>query len=99
MEPRHLRAAARALGVSPYAVADLYRDADGDMYLEAIRGIADADHVPQLGTQTWATLEIVDAKLRRTTAKTFKAFEVIKCPDKRIKWDGMDAGSQAIVQA
>lgn len=55
--------------------------------------------MPQLGTQTWASLELVDAKLRRTTGKTFKAFEVIKCQDKRIGWDGYDPGSQAIVQA
>lgn len=33
LEPRRLRAAGRALGVAPYAVADLYRNADGDLYV------------------------------------------------------------------
>jgi|GEM_PF-3199719 len=99
LEPARLRQAARALGVAPYAVAELYHDAQGDLYLQAIDAIAAADNVPQLGTQTWASLELVAQKLRQTTGVALDVFAVIQCQDKRFKWSGTDPGSQAIIAA
>jgi hypothetical protein len=99
LEPMRLQLAARALGVAPYAVAELYHDKRGDLYLQAVTAIADADHVPQLGTQTWATLELVSRKLKQTTGAALDVFAVIQCGDKRFKWSGMDPASQAIIAA
>lgn len=99
LEPTRVRQAGRALGVAPYAVAEIYAGAQGDMYLKAIEAISFADHVPQLGTQTWATLEVIAGKLRQTSGTTFDPFAIIQCRDKRYKWAGKDAASQAIIAA
>lgn len=100
LEPATLNQAARALGVAPYAVEELYHDLQrGDQYLQAIRAIGDADNVPQLGTQTWASLILVSKKLRQETGAVLDVFAVIQCKDKRFKWSGTDAASQAIIAA
>jgi hypothetical protein len=99
LEPGRLRPAARALGVAPYAVAELYQNVQGDLYLQAVDAIAGADHVQQLGTQTWATLELVSRKLRQATGVALDPFAVIQCREKRFKWPGTDTASQAIISA
>jgi hypothetical protein len=99
IEPARIRQAGRALGVAPYAVAELYQDTGGDLYLQAIESIAVADNVPQIGTQTWASLELVSRKLRQSTGNAFDPFAVTQCNEKRFKWSGTDGASQAIVKA
>jgi len=99
LEPVRLTQAVHALGVSPIAVAEVCHSMKGDMYLRAVSAIAEADGAHQFGTQTWATLELVSAKLRQTTNARLDVFAVIQCNTKRFKWAGTDAGSQAIVAA
>jgi len=99
LEPSRLGQAARALGICPYAVAELFHDAQGEAYLEAIRAIAGADSGPQLGTQTWATVELVSWKLRQETGAAIEVFAVIQSQDKHFKWNGADARSQSIIVA
>jgi len=99
LEPMRFNQAVRALGVSPCAVAEVCHDMRGDQYLVAVTAIADASSAPQLGTQTWATLEIVSAKLRQATGARLDVFAVLQCNTKRFKWSGMDGASQAIVAA
>lgn len=99
LHPLRLQEAVRPLGVSPCAVAELCHFMQGDQYMYAISAIADANSAVQLGTQAWATLEIVAAKLRQTTGARFDVLAAIECNTKRFKWPGMDGASQTIVAA
>lgn len=99
VEPGRLRQAGRALGVAPYAVVELYANAQGDQYLQAIEAISAADHGPQLGTQTWATVELAARRLRQTTGAAVDVFAVIQSREKRFNWSGKDKASQAIIAA
>ena len=99
LEPQCFHDAVRALGVSPCAVAELCHFMQGDQYLYAVSAIADANSASQLGTQGWATLEIVAAKLRQATGARLDVFAAVQCNTKRFKWAGLAGGSQAIVVA